>query len=389
MKILFISPRLPYPPIKGDKLRIYYFIKELSKIHKIDLCTFYENNGELAGLEEMRKYCGRIETVLLTKMQSYMNILRTSYNLLPFQVNYYHSKKMAKGISKMTQNSEYDIIHISLQRLLPYVDYVKSGKIVFDQIDALSLNMKRRADAERNPIKKTALYFEYSTMKRFEYNSRVRYHKCIITSEVDKAALSDANIEVIPNGVDTEYFKPCNVTKDIDLIFTGNMGYFPNIDAMKYFCNEVFPAILKVNKEIKLFIVGADPSSEIKALNNNKNVFVTGFVKDIREYLNRAKVFIAPLRSGSGIQNKILEAMSSSLPVVTTSYGNAGIKAHSEQHLLLADETEEFARSAIRLLRNEKEGGRLGGNARKFVEQDFSWENRVQKLRTIYQSLCG
>lgn len=386
MKILFISPRVPYPPIKGDKLRIYHFIKGLSKNHDIDLCTFYENDDELAGLEEMRKYCGKVQAVLLTKMQSYLNILRTCYNLLPLQVNYYYSKRMAEVISSMTRDREYDIIHISLQRLLPYVDYVASGKIVLDQIDALSMNMKRRAGTERNPIKKVALYFEYSNMKRYEYKSRVKYDKCIITSEIDKAALNDPAIEVMPNGVDTEYFRPGNINKDIDLIFTGNMGYFPNIDAMKYFCNEVFPAILRVNKEIKLYVVGAAPGAEIKALNNNKNIFVTGFVKDIKDYLNRAKVFVAPLRSGSGIQNKILEAMACALAVITTSYGNAGIKAKSEKHLLLADEPNEIANAIIKLLNNDIQRQQLGITAREFVKEGFNWDNRVKKLEEIYLS---
>ena len=383
MRILFITPRLPYPPVKGDRVRPYNFIKELSRKHAIDLCTFYEYDKELGAINEMRKYCKKIEAVFLPRWRSYINLLRSAVNLKPFQVNYYYSPDMANKINEMVTDIPYDIIQVVLQRMMEHVRYSYADKIVLDQIDALSLNMQRRARAENNPILKTLFYLEYANMKRYERAPK-KYAACVITSEIDKQALGDDSIYVIPNGVDIDYFSPAQDEKDIDLIFTGNMGYFPNVDSMLYLCNKILPKILCRCPSIKLYIVGINPTSKVNKLADNKHIFVTGFVDDVRKYLNRAKVFVAPLRSGSGIQNKILEAMACGLPVVTTSYGNAAIKANVDQHLAVADDPSQFAEKVITILNSSPLRRMLGINARAYMEREFTWSRRSQRLEEVY-----
>ncbi len=370
-------------------LRPYNFIKELSKKHEIDLCTFCENGNESNGIAEMKKYCSRVETVVLTKEQSYLNVLRSLISFRPLQVSYYYSKRMERKIMELFDANKYDIIHIVLQRMMPYAKRYNGERLVLDQIDALSLNMRRRAATETNFIKKAVFYYEYMSMARYERNSRQRYDACVVTSEVDKRALGDERIEVVPNGVDTSYFVPGDRVKDIDLVFTGNMGYFPNVDAAVYLCKEILPKILEELPILRVYIVGARPSKEVRALADNKNIFVTGFVDDIREYYSRARIFVAPLRSGSGIQNKILEAMACGLPVVSTSQGNAGIKAEDEKHLIVADDPAEFASLIIKLLSNEDRRQDLGNSARGLVEKEFDWAARAEKLEGIYETMCS
>lgn len=386
MRILFITPRFPYPPVKGDRVRPYNFIKELSRRHTIDLCSFYETKNELGVIDEMKRYCNKIEVISLHPWQSYANLLKSVINLKPLQVNYYHSLAMVKKIEEMISSSPYDIIHVVLQRMMEHVKEIPADKIVLDQIDALSLNMQRRAFAENNPIKKAVFYMEYANMKRYERGQK-KYAACIITSEKDKQALGDDSIQVIPNGVDIDYFTPAQNNKDIDLIFTGNMGYFPNVDSVLYLCNKILPKILLRYPSLKLYIVGTNPAREVQKLADNKNIFVTGFVDDIRQYLNRTKVFVAPLRSGSGIQNKILEAMACGLPVVTTSYGNAAIKAKPDQQLVIMDEPNQFADKVIDILNNESLRKTLGANARAYMEQEFSWLSQTNKLEQIYDTV--
>jgi polysaccharide biosynthesis protein PslH len=386
MKILFILPRLPYPLISGERLRAFKFIEQLSKKHTVDICLLYSHKKDLTNLGEIQKYCRHIEPVLQTRIEQIFNLFRSIYNFLPFQVNFYYSRKMKKAIAGMVEKNSYDIIHVFWVRMLPNVREINSRNVLLDHNDSLSLNMRRRAVMEKNYFKKAVFYLEYFNMKRFERLRIKDYYRSIVTSEIDRQVLVERPA-VVPMGVDTTYFKPEPKDKDIDLVFTGNMNYFPNVDAVIYFFKNIFPGLLKERQDIKFYIVGTNPVYKIRELSNNINVFVTGFVPDVREYLNRSKIFVAPLRSGSGIQNKILEAMACELPVVSTSLGNAGIKAENNKQILIADTDVDFIEAALKLMTNAEDRARLGKSGRSFVEKEFSWEKASEKLEQVYSEI--
>lgn len=384
MHILFITPRLPYPLLKGDQLRTFYLIKYLHKKgHKISLLSFIQDEREKDYQEKMLEYCEVVETVLLPKWKSYLNMVLGVFSEIPFQVKFYYSKEMAGKIKKMTINSRYDIIHFVLSRMIPYVDFVNHNTMVLDHIDALSMNMKRRFEREKG-IKKLLFYYEWQKVKRYEHSKHDLFHYSIVTSQVDKEYLINENIAVIPNGVDPERFAPVKCKKDIDLIFTGNMGYFPNEDAVLYFSKEIFPLILRQRHDINFYIVGANPSSRIKKLADGKNVFVTGYVDNLKDYLNRTHVSVCPMRSGSGIQNKILEAMASGVPIIATSYAIGSITAEPEKDIIISDEPIRFAEGVLRLLANDKLREKISFNARRFVEQKYRWEASAKELENVY-----
>ena len=389
MKILFVAPRMPFPPLKGDRVRPYNFVKELSGRHSIDLCTFCEGEEDMSGISEMRKYCRNVETVQLSRFSSYINTARGLINFRPLQVNYYYSGEMAKKIRAMSTSNNYDVVHFVLNRMTPYRRFCNGEKVVLDHIDALSLNMIRRAKNEHSILKKAVFNYEAFNLSGYEKRIRGTYDASIVSSKIDKDALGDDTIEVIPNGVDTGYFRPVSRDKDIDFIFTGNMNYFPNVNAALYFAEEILPKILRTRPDASFYIVGIDPSKEVRALHDGKNIIVTGFVDDIREYMNRSRVFVAPLRSGSGIQNKILEAFACGVPVVSSTCGNAGISAKDGEHLLIADDPMRFVSALIELLDNKEKRDSLSEKARCLAEKEFSWSKSTRLLEGVYNRVIA
>lgn len=388
MKILFVTPRFPSPPIKGDKLRNYYFIKELSRENDVSLLSFIEKEEDREYVEEMEKYCNQVEVVKLPQWHSVIKMLTNVSNSLPFQVVFYKSAIMLKKLREMVSQGKFDIIHVSLIRMGYYLNTIKTMPVALDHIDALSINMGRRYNNERNWFLQTLFKVEYRRTQNYE--KHFMNIPSIITSQKDKEALGNCGkVEVLSNGVDSSFFCPSrdNKEKDIDLVFVGNMGYFPNVNAMQYFMREVWAYITNMLPQTNLYIAGARPGRIVQAMAEDKKVIVTGFVDDVRDYYYRAKVFIAPLRSGTGIQNKVLEAMACGVPVVSTKYGNSGIQATNGKEIVIADTPIEFAESVVSMLKSMDDRKRISEEARRLVVERFSWKTKGKELASFYKKV--
>jgi len=385
LKILFVTPRLPYPPYKGDKLRTWHFIRELSKEHTVDLLSFVESDEERQYTCELKKHCRNVKTVLLPKWWSVFKMLSGLLSLVPFQVLYYSSLRMHFHLKRLLAREKYDVVHVVLVRMLEYAAECRDVPVVIDHIDALSLNIQRRMDNTRNPLKRLAFWWESKKLKIYEKKCERLQTFGVITSPVDANALNHHWSAVISNGVSTEDFRPENVEKKFDAIFTGNMSYFPNVDAVQHYQKNVLPLVCERREDHQCYIVGIEPSKDVQAAHDGKNMVVTGFVEDLVGYLNRACLFVAPLQAGTGIQNKVLEAMSCGLPVVSTSYGNAGIQARHGCEVLIADDPQRFCDAVIELLNNPQYAKRLGKSARELVKRRFSWTAAAQRLAASYR----
>ncbi len=390
MKILFITPRFPYPPIKGDKLRNYYFIKELSRENDVSLLSFIEEDNDREYMEEMEKYCKHVEVVKLPPWNSVTKMIANVSSHLPFQVAYYKSSIMRSKFGEMAKQEEFDIVHVSLIRMGYYLDTIKAIPVILDHIDALSLNMSRRYNNERNWLLQTLFKVEYLRTQSYEIS--FKNIPSIITSKKDKDALrNNGKVEVLSNGVDSSFYFPSsnNKIKDIDLVFVGNMGYFPNVNAMQFFMKEVWVNITNMLPQTNLYITGSNPDKSVQAMEEDRKVIVTGFVDDVRDYYYRAKVFIAPLQSGTGIQNKVLEAMACGVPVVSTKYGNSGIQATNGKEIVIADTPIEFAESVVSMLKSTNDRKRIAEGARRLVVERFSWKTKVDELVSFYKKVIN
>ncbi len=387
MKIFYLTSRIPYPIDKGDKLRAYHQLRLLSEQHEVYLMSLDDECKENVEFEKLKELAAHVKVIKLTKKRIFLNILRGFFSKIPFQNSFYFSQKIKKVIQQEVLDFNPDLIFCQLIRMSEYVINDSKNVKILDYIDVLSKGLERRKTTS-NLFMKPVLYLEHKKVLNYESVAYNKFKNAIIITENDKEALQfnhKDNVKVIPNGIDIKHYSKLKIEKDIDLLFAGNMSYAPNVDAALYFVENVLPGIIKIHPNIKFYIAGASPSSRVKKI-GNKNIVVTGWVEDIREYYSRAKVFVAPMQIGTGMQNKILEAMSMELPCVISSIAQGGIQAIDEENILIADTSEEFASKVIKLLSNKEYADKIGTNARSFVSKNFNWDSIGKKLNDYLSS---
>lgn len=386
MKILFIASRFPYPLVQGDRLRTYHFLRLLSERHEITLVVPLKNNQELKNLPVINSFCSHIVTIKSSLISRFFSLVRIPFTNLPIQVIYFLNHKLYKGVREILAQNDFDLIHVQLARMAPLTEKCQKVPKVLDFIDALSLNMKRRSIQEKG-IKRLLFNYEYVRMKEYEQDLIKKFDQLIITSEIDREAIGDfETLQVIPNGVDFNTFPFVLSGREPNtIIFTGNMGYFPNINAVQYFSQEIFPLVKKVIPQAQFIVVGPNIPHEVRQQLLQPGITVTGFVENVHDYIRKASVSVAPMRSGSGIQNKVLEAMSTGTPIVATPFAIGALPVESGRHMLIAADAKEFSESVIRLLISPTLHKHISEQARLLVEQDFDWNNSVELLESAYE----
>jgi sugar transferase (PEP-CTERM/EpsH1 system associated) len=391
MKILLITPRLPYPPYRGDKLKIFNLLKRLAKNNSIYLISFVENKRELEYIQHLAPYCAAIEAVPLPRWRSYLQCLFGIFSALPLQVHYFKSGKMRRRICEMCERHHFDVIHTHLIRMAQYTAGAGRALRSLDLTDAVSLYLTRFLSKEKNFFLKLLLKIELERMKRYE-NILERYQVCFVCSEPDKeqllTAAPEANIRIIPNGVDLAYFSGNGAVQyDPDrIVFTGNLSYYPNLDGIFYFVREIFPLVKKEVPAAKFYIVGQAPPAKVRAL-ASEDVVVTGFVEDIKQHYLSSAVAVSPIRFGAGTLNKILEPLALGVPVVATSMGTEGLDLANGKEILIADGPHTFARHVVRIMKEPAYRDRLGNEGMAIIRQLYNWDAIVQSLENLYQKM--
>jgi len=387
MNILFVTPRLPYPPLKGDQYIPYYRLKLLSRKHNITLLTFYQHNKELGYLKELKPFCKEITTIKLNRLYSFFNMLIGGiFSKLPFQVLYFRSRAFKKSTQSLVKNRRFDIVHTYMLRMAEYTKDMNEPKVL-DLIDLMQLNLKKRVSIEKF-VRKIFFREELKRIIRYENQMITKYDVSILLSDNDKSYVESDKIAAVSLGVDTHIFKRYSELPDNKtIIFSGNMGYFPNEIAVIWFIEECFGRIKREIHEAKLVIAGNNPSSKIKKMGDNLSIFVTGFVESMVSELNKAQVAITPMQSGYGMHIKILEAMACALPIITTTSGLGAIKATHEKDVIIADNASDFTRSCVKLLNDYRLAKKVGDNARDLVLKNYNWEMHVNKMEKIYESI--
>ncbi len=389
MKILYLSLRFPYPPFSGDKIRTYNILKHLSYKHSISFVSFMLSPDEKNHINKLQEFCKEVEIVEFSKLKAYSNCIIRSYSGEPFQISYWYSPEMQKKVDNLMEKDGFDLVHVQFFRMAQYIKKYTDRRKILDSGDSFWLNLSRRSKLDRG-IVWPLLKLEASKVRIYETEIAKWFDQVTMVSPLDMQCLlsNDSNlpISVVPMGVDLDYFQPGSKSDDLNLLFTGTIRYFPNKDAILYFYNEIFPLIKESVPNVKFYVVGNSPPKNIQNLASNGDIVVTGRVEDVRPYFDNSAVFVCPLRSGSGMQAKILEAMAMGVPVVTTSMGVTAFDAFIDKDIMVADDPKLFANKVIKLLKDRELRQNIALNARHLVEEKYGWSSIVERFDKIYEN---
>jgi sugar transferase (PEP-CTERM/EpsH1 system associated) len=385
-QLLMLVSRFPYPLDKGDKLRAFHQLKELQKHYDVTLFSLSDHPVGQKDQKIIEQYCTKLVIHQQSGIQKGWNAFRSFFNKLPFQVGYFYSPKAAKKIKLLLKEGSFNHIYCQLIRMSEYVKDEHSISKTLDYMDTLSAGIQRRIDQQ--PFYKKWLF--RSEAKRLRsYESRMFdffEHKTII-SEQDRQLImhpESSKIKCVPNGIDSTFFDELNVDKTHDFVFVGNMSYPPNIDAVQYIAKYLLPEF----PESTLLVSGSSPHAKIKKLaEGSTQIMITGWVDDIRFSYLRGNIFVAPMMIGTGMQNKLLEAMALGIPCITTPLANSPIRTTHEKEILVASDPVEFVAAIKRLKADQELYSTIQAGARKFVQNNYSWEHTTKELRSLIEEI--
>ena len=388
MKIAVLTSRFPFPLERGDKLRSYHQIRHLSQDHEVYLFCVCDVVPSESHMAEMYTFCKRVEYIHVDLPTFTFNILKNYSTELPFQCQGLYDSKFHDRIKAQIIRYKIDLVYCQLYRMAMYTNGVKQP-IILDLMDAFGVGLERRVKI--SPWYSKWMYkIESDRIKQYEASLSQQFKALTIISQQDKKLIQTSapeKIHILPNGIDTDFFTPLPDTPKYDVVFVGNLGYLPNIEAVEILVNKVIKTYhTKYGKKITCLIAGARPSLRLLRI-QSEEVKLLGWREDIRTAYADGKVLCAPLFNGTGQQNKILESMAMERPCITTSFVNNAIQAEHGTDILIADSVEDMV-SALYLLLNDQEiYTRIQINGRKFVANNYNWKHINEKLNSIFAAL--
>ena len=391
MRVLIIGLDYLYPPVKGYQVMLCRHIEQITKDCVVDLVSFGSENSLID--DPILKLCNSFQLLNLPYFVRIANLIRGFFSKDPFQVSLFRSNLMVGTVEKKLMSVHYDVVICQTSRAIQFLPYWYRGGSLLNMIDPLAIAYDRSL-SWRPWYLKQILKSEIRRLKLYESVQLSRFDCVALISQADiddyKSGSEYLNFVRIPYGVDMEYYRPDPSVQRTPgmIIITGNMGYAPNIDGVRYFCKEVLPIISSQVPNVHLWLVGIRPTNEIKRLTRMGNITVTGFVKDIRPYLLRAMVAICPVRLNVGTQTKVLEALAMGTPLVSTSSGNKGVGGVSGKHLYIADSAIDMANCVVSLLKVSSLTS-MSDSARDLMRAEFQWSKSAQTLKTILASIAS
>jgi len=387
--LLLLIHRIPYPPNKGDKIRSYHLLKHLAQHYRVHLATFVDDPDDWQYVPHVEALCASSHFAAMKPLVARLKSLGALLKNRSLSLEYYRDKGVERWVKQTVAAHGIERVLVFSSAMAQYADPYRAARRVVDFVDVDSDKWRQYAEKKSFPM---SWLYNYEAQRLLSYERQVArdYDASLFVSAPEAelfrqlAPESSRKIGHFSNGVDTDYFSPHDshaspyAAGERALVFTGAMDYWPNVDAVQWFCDEVFPQLRTRFPELRFYIVGSRPAPAVQALAQRAGVTVTGTVPDVRPYIAHAAVAVAPLRIARGIQNKVLEAMAMATPVVVSPQALEGIDAIPGSELVLAEDAAAFADAVAALLTGlDSAAGAIGAAARAKVQSRYSWSSNL------------
>jgi sugar transferase (PEP-CTERM/EpsH1 system associated) len=388
MNILYVCHRFPFPPKRGGKIRPFNMIRHLSASgHQVTVCSLARSPEEAEEGRGIAPYCAAFEMAQVSDPVQTLRMVARLPLAKPSSMGYFYSASLRQRVRRLLSAQQWDLIFVHCSSVAQYVEQVRDVPKILDFGDMDSQKWLEYANYKPFPLS-LGYRLEGNKMLAAEKRLARLFDLCTATTRAEWETLEGYGTGVatdwFPNGVDAEFFCPSGEPYDADTIsFIGRMDYYPNQECMARFCEQIWPVLRSRRPNVKLLIIGADPSPEMRKLGDLPGVTVTGSVPDVRPFVRQSAVMVAPLNIARGTQNKILEAMAMGVPVVTSRVAAGGVDAESVKHFLVADTCEEYSAAILRILDDPAERQRLAVAGRKRMLSNHAWPHSMARLDEI------
>lgn len=407
MKILFITPYVP----NLIRVRPYQLLRSLvGRGHSVTLATVWSSEEERADLKPLADWGVQVIAEQLPLWRSLGNSLLTLFTRAPLQANFCWQPRLARRIVQLLEQDPPDVVHVEHLRGAPYGLLVKRlGQarqipipVVWDSVDCISYLFEQAVKVSRSRKGQLLTHLDLARTRRYEGSLVHQFDQVAVTSPIDKKALEDlvwkagplaGAVHVVGNGVDLSYFAPGDEPRNpATLVFSGKMSYHANVTAAVHLVRDIMPKVWSQCPDVEVWLAGKDPAAEVRALsqtgtmtNGHGKVVVTGTVPDLRPYLQKSTLAVAPVLYGAGVQNKVLEAMACGSPVIASPQACSALQAQPGRELLVAENSDLFADTILRLLANQSQRQHVGEAARQYVARHHSWDAMAACFEQLYQ----
>lgn len=384
--LLFCVHRLPYPPNKGDKIRSFHILKHISKSYDVYLATFIDDANDEQYVETVRQFCKNIYVERIDPLLRKIRVLPYLLGKQSLSVPYYQSKSMSRWINGVVQEQNIGIGMAYSSSMAQFLMPFKQMKKIIDFVDVDSDKWRQYAE-HKSGVSRWVYNREHKKLAQYEGVVANIFQYSFLVSQTEaklmqnQQGLDDDKVGYFNNGVDLKFFDPKNVTENplssekINVVFTGAMDYWANVDAVKWFCQHILPRLKQAVPNIHFSIVGSNPTKEVLAL-ANETITVTGRVKDIRAYIKFANLAVAPMQIARGIQNKVLEALALNQTVVMTPMAYEGLFETEELSRLTHEKPDDFLHCCLAELEEKNENS----SWRDYIVEHYSWDNCLSLL---------